>query len=35
VAKKQQATWTITLKKGVYRFSSDGSSKKKGTFKVV
>jgi hypothetical protein len=35
VAKKQQATWTITLKKGVYRFASDGSSKKKGSFKVA
>jgi hypothetical protein len=35
VVKKQQATWTITLKKGVYRFSSNGSSKKAGTFRVV
>ena len=34
VVKKQQATWTITLKKGVYRFSSNGSSKKGGTFRV-
>ena len=34
VPKKQQATWTITLKKGVYRFASDGSSKKKGSFRV-
>jgi NitT/TauT family transport system substrate-binding protein len=35
VAKKQSATWTLTLKKGTYRFRSDGSSKKKGSFKVV
>src|SRR5262245_34305576 len=35
VAKKQSATWTLTLKKGTYRFSSDGSSKKKVTFRVT
>ncbi len=35
VAKKEQATWILTLKKGVYRYSSDGSSKKEGTFRVV
>jgi len=35
VAKKQNATWIIDLKKGVYRYSSDGSSKKKGTFRVT
>ena len=35
VAKKENATWILTLKKGVYRYSSDGSSKKKGTFRVV
>lgn len=35
VAKQQNATWTVTLKKGVYRFSSDGSSKRKGSFRVT
>jgi NitT/TauT family transport system substrate-binding protein len=35
VAKREDATWIVTLKKGVYRFSSDGSSKKKGTFRVT
>ena len=35
VAKRESATWILDLKKGVYRYSSDGSSKKKGTFRVV
>ena len=35
VAKQENATWIVSLKKGVYRYSSDGSSKKKGTFRVV
>jgi len=35
VAKREQATWILTLKKGVYRYSSDGSSTRKGTFRVV
>jgi NitT/TauT family transport system substrate-binding protein len=35
VAKKQTVTWTLTLKKGVYRYSSDGSSKRRGTFRVT
>jgi NitT/TauT family transport system substrate-binding protein len=35
VPKKQAATWVVTLKKGVYQFSSDGSSKRKGSFKVT
>ena len=35
VAKRQNATWILDLKKGVYRYSSDGSSKKRGTFRVV
>jgi NitT/TauT family transport system substrate-binding protein len=35
VAKREQATWIVTLKKGVYRYSSDGSSKRKGAFRVV
>ena len=34
VAKRQNATWTVTLKKGVYRYSSAGSSKRKGSFEV-
>ena len=35
VAKQEQATWILNLKKGVYRYASDGSSKKRGTFRVV
>jgi hypothetical protein len=35
VAKQENATWILSLKKGVYRYSSDGSSKKKGTFRVT
>jgi NitT/TauT family transport system substrate-binding protein len=34
VAKKGKATWILTLRNGVYRYSSDGASKKKGTFRV-
>jgi len=34
VPKQEAATWIVTLKKGVYRYSSDGSSKRKGSFKV-
>jgi NitT/TauT family transport system substrate-binding protein len=35
VAKRENATWTLNLKKGVYQYTSDGSSKKKGAFRVV
>ncbi len=35
VAKKENATWILNLKKGVYQYSSDGSSKRKGTFRVT
>lgn len=35
VAKRQDATWILTLRKGVYRYASDGSSKKNGTFRVT
>jgi NitT/TauT family transport system substrate-binding protein len=35
VKKKQTVTWTIRLKKGTYTFSSDGSSKRKGSFRVT
>ena len=35
VGKQEQATWILSLKKGVYRYASDGSSKKRGTFRVV
>ncbi len=35
VAKKETATWIIELKKGVYSYGSDGSSKRKGNFRVV
>jgi NitT/TauT family transport system substrate-binding protein len=35
VPKKQAATWVVTLKKGVYRYSSEGSSKRKGSFRVT
>ena len=35
VAKQENATWILELKKGVYQYSSDGSSKRKGTFRVV
>ena len=35
VTKRENATWILTLRKGVYRYSSDGSSKRKGTFRVV
>ena len=34
VPKKEAATWVVTLKKGVYRYSSEGSSKRKGSFRV-
>ncbi len=34
VPKKEEVTWTLNLKKGVYRYSSDGSSKRKGSFRV-
>jgi NitT/TauT family transport system substrate-binding protein len=35
VAKKENATWILTLAKGVYRYSSDGSSKRKTVFRVT
>ena len=35
VAKTQTATWTVTLKKGLYRFSSDGTSKRRGSFRIT
>ena len=35
VAKKETATWTVALKKGVYQYSSYGSSKRKGSFRVT
>jgi NitT/TauT family transport system substrate-binding protein len=35
VKRKQTVTWTLTLKKGVYQFSSDGSAKRKGSFRVT
>ncbi len=35
VAKQENATWILNLKKGVYQYSSDGSSKRKGTFRVT
>jgi NitT/TauT family transport system substrate-binding protein len=35
VAKRQNATWILNLKKGVYRYSSDGSSKRKGALRVA
>ena len=35
VAKSETATWILTLAKGVYRYSSDGSSKTKAAFKVA
>ena len=34
VSKKEEVTWTLNLKKGVYGYSSDGSSKRKGSFRV-
>jgi hypothetical protein len=34
VAKRQNATWILDLKKGVYRYSSDGSTKRKAVFRV-
>jgi len=34
VGGRQAITWMVTLKKGVYRYSSDGSSKRKGSFTV-
>jgi hypothetical protein len=33
--RKQNVTWTLTLRKGVYRFSSDGDTKRKGSFRVT
>jgi NitT/TauT family transport system substrate-binding protein len=35
VKKKQTITWTLSLRKGVYRYSSDGGSKRKGSFRVT
>ena len=35
VSKKEEVTWTLNLKKGVYGYSSDGSSKRKGSFRVT
>jgi len=35
VAKQENATWILTLKKGVYQYSSEGSSKRTGTFRVT
>ena len=35
VPKKEAATWVITLAKGVYGYSSGGSSKRKGSFRVT
>ncbi len=35
VAKKQTVTWTLNLKRGVYRYSSDGTSKRRGSFRVT
>jgi NitT/TauT family transport system substrate-binding protein len=35
VPKKGNATWILTLKKGTYRYSSDGSSKTSGSFTVA
>jgi NitT/TauT family transport system substrate-binding protein len=35
VKARQTVTWTLRLKKGVYRYSSDGSSKRKGSFRVT
>jgi hypothetical protein len=35
VAKKENATWIVTLKRGVYRYSSDGSTKKQRTYRVA
>jgi len=35
VKRTQTITWTITLKKGLYRFSSDGSSKRRGSFRIT
>jgi hypothetical protein len=34
VPKRENATWILTLKKGVYRYSSDGAAKRKGSFRV-
>jgi NitT/TauT family transport system substrate-binding protein len=35
VAKRESATWILTLKKGVYRYSSDGSAKRKTIVRVT
>ena len=35
VAKRQNATWILDLKKGVYRYSSDGSARRKAAFRVA
>ena len=35
VAKRQNATWILDLKKGAYRYSSDGISKRKAVFRVA
>ena len=35
VAKQETATWILTLRKGMYRYSSDGAAKRTRTFRVV
>ena len=34
VPKRENATWILTLKTGVYHYSSDGAAKRKGSFRV-
>ena len=35
VAQRQNATWILNLRKGVYRYLSDGSTRRKGSFRVA
>ena len=35
VRQRQNATWILNLRKGLYRYLSDGSTKRKGSFRVA
>jgi hypothetical protein len=35
VTQRQNATWILNLRKGVYRYLSDGSTRRKGSFRVA
>ena len=35
VAQRENATWILNLRKGIYRFASDGRTERKGAFRVA